>query len=131
VLLVVCLLCTGGGCARAPYVNSIYVGPEPVSPRASGEAVEVLLSTQAVSREYVLLGSVEVSSTRANRSAEDMLKHAKRRALRMGADALIKVEFGSLGASQSEASRPSGVSIDIGGSTRILRVLKAEAVRWK
>ena len=120
------------GCAKAPYVNSIYVGPEPITSRPATAPVEVFLTSQSVEREYVILADVEVSSLQANRTAANMHIYAKKRARSLGADALIEVSFGTWGASRTPNTftNNQGRTVTVTNTT-VLRALTAKAVRWK
>ena len=121
-------------CARPPYVNSIYVGPEPVVAKSDTASVAVFLPDNPPQAEYELLGTIEVSSMRAKRTADDMLRYAKARARRMGADAIIDVTFESRGGSTSTkpvVNTTTGKVIWYDTDVSVLRVLTAKAARWK
>jgi hypothetical protein len=123
------------GCAHAPYVNSIYSGPEPMTPRADTAAVAVFLPEAPPDRAYEVIGQVEVSTVRPNRTADLLMVYAKKRVRAMGGDALVNVTFGTVGGSTSQSTVP----LTIAGKTTyytdqtltVLRVLRGSVIRWK
>jgi len=82
-----------GGSGQSPSVRTSYTTAHHPAPRPAGAAVEVFKGAAKPTREYVLVGNIQVVGRMVGTPETELTDRAKQAARRMGGDALVDVQI--------------------------------------
>jgi hypothetical protein len=131
------------GCATTlppPRINTLYTVTGTPTPRSDSALVEVFMKENPPTREYDVLGQVEISTERESRTMENMLEYARHEARKLGGDALIGLDTNATptpaGSSYTYPVRNLYTGEVIGYRTASSgpgehRIMKATVVKWR